>query len=372
MWVILLFLSIISVLAVSSASSSIAFRQNSSVGFYILKHLSFLLGSLALILIQLKYISIDTYKRFSLPLLVISVLLLVLNYVVSDNRSLSLFGGFSFQPQEFAKISLVLFSSSLFADCKYDLYEVDRTFWKVLAITAVVCGLIALRDISTAALLFMTILGLMLAVGVRIIRIAGIVGSILLLVVLAYLVADYVPKESSFRVHTLKSRIDNFISGEEQVGNNSLDQEDYFKYSIFRGGYGAAGPGRSKMRVYPAAYNDFIYSVIVEEYSLVLGIIIIFLYVWVLYRGAKAGDGATDPFSKFVSLGLAMLITFQAFMHIGVNVGLFPVTGQPLPWISMGGTSMLFTAVSFGIILSISCKNEDEKEERKRKKKAGV
>ncbi|MFV0482713.1 MAG: FtsW/RodA/SpoVE family cell cycle protein [Bacteroidales bacterium] len=366
MWVILLFLSIISVLAVSSASGSVAFRQNSSVGYYIFKHLLFLIGGFGLILLQVKYVPVSFYRRMSLPFLIVSFALLLLNLLVSSNRSLPLFGGLSFQPQEFVKLSLIMYVSTLFAKCKYDLYDVDQMFWKVLGMTGFICLIISFRDISTAALLFATIFVLMLAVGVRRAKLLGVVVALLVLVVSAYLVADIVPKEGfSGRIHTFKSRIDGFIDGTPQGNSNvELGQDDYFKYSIYKGGHGIAGPGRSKMRVSPAADNDFVYSVIVEEYSLVLGIVIIFLYAWVLYRGAKAGDEADDPFSKFVALGLAVLITFQAFMNIGVNVGLFPVTGQPLPWVSMGGTSMLVTAGAFGVIISVSYQNEKDREEK--------
>ncbi|MFV0345277.1 MAG: FtsW/RodA/SpoVE family cell cycle protein [Bacteroidales bacterium] len=369
LWMILLFLSIISVLAVASASSSIASRQNNSISFYITKHLTFLLAGFAIIIFQIKCISLKYYKKLSLLLVLISAVLLVVNLLFSHGRSLSVFGIIAFQPQELAKISLVIFAANMFAKCNYDTYEVDKTFWKVLGVSAIVCLLISLRDFSTAALLFVTIFVMMLAVGVRKRKLLGIIAAGLLGIGVLYLVADNVPAKYAGRMHTVKARIDGFI-GNEPTDNTSVEQADYFRYSIYKGGHGAAGPGRSKMRVYAAAYNDFIYSIIVEEYSFFpLGILIILLYAWILYRGAKAGDGTKDPFAKFMALGLGVLISFQAFINIGVNVGLFPVTGQPLPWVSMGGTSMLFTAFSFGIILSIGHQNDKEKLDRINRRK---
>jgi cell division protein FtsW len=139
-------------------------------------------------------------------------------------------------------------------------------------------------------------------------------------------------------------------------------QADYAKLAIYEGGMLGKGPGRSEVSNYmEAAYNDFIFAIIIEEYGMVGGIFVALLFLILLYRGVAIVRRSDRTYPAFLTTGLVLLLVFQATINMAVSVGAAPVTGQPLPWISMGGTSMLFTAISFGMILSVSYHNQRSK-----------
>ncbi len=178
---------------------------------------------------------------------------------------------------------------------------------------------------------------------------------------LIYLVADQFP-DSPARIQTIKGRIDRFINGDpsSEVG---ITQADYAKLAIYSGGFFGKGPGQSDVSNYmAAAYNDFIFSIIVEEYGLIIGVGVMFLYLIFFFRGVIIVRRATRTFPAFVVIGLTLMLVFQAMINIGVSSGVLPVTGQPLPWISLGGTSLLFTSIAFGCILSVSYQTQVDRE----------
>jgi len=153
------------------------------------------------------------------------------------------------------------------------------------------------------------------------------------------------------RVGTWKARVENYISGDDN-GNYQANQS---KIAIVSGGLFGKGPGNSTQRNYlPHPYSDFIYAIIVEEYGLLGGIAVLMLYLFLLYRVALIVRKSERTFPAFLVIGLAFSLVFQALINMGVAVNIFPVTGQTLPFVSMGGTSILFTSVAFGIILSVS------------------
>ena len=181
------------------------------------------------------------------------------------------------------------------------------------------------------------------------------------MVVLIYFTADLFPT-SVGRVHTVKSRIDDFISGGEKKEVTGTKQEEYARLAIFEGGVFGKGPGNSEVSNYmEAGYNDFIYSIFIEEYGFVGGAFLALLYLILLFRGVIIVRRCDRTFPAFTVSGLILLMTFQAFINMAVSVGAVPVTGQPLPWVSMGGSSMLFTAAAFGVILAVSADNQKRK-----------
>jgi cell division protein FtsW len=191
-----------------------------------------------------------------------------------------------------------------------------------------------------------------------------VVGAGVALVVVIYFLADQIPG-SPARIQTIKGRIDRFIHGDPN-SEMGITQADYAKLAIYNGGIFGKGPGHSDVSNYmAAAYNDFIFAIIVEEYGLILGTGVIFLYLIFFFRGVTIVRRSTRTFPAFLVTGLTLLLVFQAMINMGVSSGALPVTGQPLPWVSLGGTSMLFTSIAFGCILSVSHQNQVNREIQK-------
>ncbi len=180
-----------------------------------------------------------------------------------------------------------------------------------------------------------------------------VVATGIALVVVIYVVADQWTN-SPARIQTIKGRIDRFVNGDPN-SQKGITQADYAKLAIYSGGIFGKGPGHSDVSNYmAAAYNDFIFAIIVEEYGLIIGVAVMFLYLIFFFRGVIVVRRSTRTFPAFVVIGLTLILVYQAMINIGVSSGALPVTGQPLPWVSLGGTSLLFTSVAFGCILSVS------------------
>jgi cell division protein FtsW len=253
-----------------------------------------------------------------------------------------------------------MFASRMLSKSQKSEEELTKAFWWVIGVSGTVCFLIFLSNISTAAIIFLSIMVLMLIARVQIRLISMVAGAGVLMAVLLFFTADFMP--ASFgRVHTFKERIVDFTKGDasEAVGTT---QADYAKLAVFEGGMFGKGPGNSEVSNYmEAGYNDFIYAIFIEEYGLVGGVFLAMLYLILLFRGVSIVRRCDRTFPAFMVAGLIVLMVFQAFINMAVSVGAAPVTGQPLPWVSMGGSSMLFTAASFGIILAVSSQNQKNK-----------
>lgn len=371
-WSILFLLTIVSVLIVYSATGSLAYRQRGgNTSHYLLKHLLFMGVGFGVMWFITRYVSTRLLSSISFVLLVLSFLLLGLAQVLNmgseegTGRTINL-GSLSFQPAEMAKISLILFVSRLLSSSQT---EEDRptkkTFWWILIASGLICGVIMLSNFSTALLLFLSVVGLMLMGRVNWRYIAGIGVVGIFSIVAIYFLA---PKFEVGRFNTVRGRIERFINGdpESQAG---MTQADYAKLAIYRGGQIGNGPGGSEVRNHmAAAFSDYIFAILVEEYGWISFVVII-LYFILAMRAGIIIKNSKRSFQAFMVGGFTMLIMLQAITNMAVSCGLFPVTGQPLPWISLGGTSTLFTACIFGMILRASYQNtldpEKEKEERK-------
>ncbi len=227
--------------------------------------------------------------------------------------------------------------------------------------TSLVCGLILLSNFSTSALIFATIMSMMFVGRIPLKYMILVVAAGVALIFAIYKLADYVP-DSVGRIHTIQGRIDRFIHGDPN-SEQGVTQADYAKLAIYSGGIFGKGPGQSDVSNYmAAAYNDFIFAIIVEEYGLIFGAGVIFLYLIFFFRGIIIVRRSNRTFPAFVVVGLTLVMVYQAMINIGVSSGVLPVTGQPLPWISLGGTSLLFTSVAFGCILSVSHQNQMDSE----------
>jgi len=367
-WIVLFFLSLLSLLIVYSATGALAYRvQGGNTMHYLIRQVFFIGLGLAVVLVMVNVLPVKVYSIAANYLLYGSILLLMAAVVLKfagvlkgTGRTFNL-GIFSFQPAELAKIALILFTAKVLGKRQKSKQDLGAAFRKIMIFTALVCGLILLSNFSTSALIFATIISMMFVgrIPIRYMLLVFVAG--VSLIVLIYYVADYVP-DSIGRIHTIKGRIERFLFGDPN-SEQGVTQADYAKLAIYSGGIFGKGPGQSDVSNYmAAAYNDFIFAIIVEEYGLIFGAAVIFLYLIFFFRGIIIVRRSTRTFPAFVVIGLTLVMVYQAMINIGVSSGVLPVTGQPLPWISLGGTSLLFTSVAFGCILSVSHQNQVDSE----------
>lgn len=367
-WMVLLFLSLASILIVYSATGRLAYREaGGQTAHYVVRQAIFILLGFGVMAFLVNVIPVKFYSWIAPLLLMITIFALlaaIAQYKLTPSkptpRSLDL-GFLSFQPAELAKISLVMFVAKILAKHQKSKEELKKAFIWIMGSCAVVCGLIFYGDISTSALIFGSIMVLMFIgrIPLKYLLLTVLAGLMLLSAI--YFTADYLPSWAG-RVHTFKERIDDFVYGDDDADEGTT-QADYAKLAIYEGGFLGKKPGGSEVSNYmEAAYNDFIYAIIIEEYGIWGGFSVVFLFMVFLYRGVVIVRRSTRTYPAFLTAGLVLLPTFQAIINMSVSVGVAPVTGQPLPWISMGGTSMLFSAVSFGVILSVSHHNQKNKE----------
>lgn len=370
-WIILVFLSLLSLLIVYSATGALAYRvHGGNTIHYLVRQVFFIGMGLGVIVLMVNVIPVKFYSIAANYLLYGSILLLMAAVVLKfagilkgTGRTFNL-GIFSFQPAEIAKISLILFTAKVLGKKQKTKQDLVSAFKKIMVFTALVCSLILLSNFSTAALIFATIITMMFIGRIPIRYMLLVFAAGLGLLVLIYFTADMVP-DSVGRIHTIKGRIERFIHGDPS-SEQGVTQADYAKLAIYSGGFFGKGPGQSDVSNYmAAAYNDFIFAIIVEEYGLLFGVGVIFLYLIFFFRGIIIVRRSTRTFPAFVVIGLTLVMVYQAMINIGVSSGVLPVTGQPLPWISLGGTSLLFTSVAFGCILSVSHQNEVDSESQK-------
>ncbi|NDV47569.1 FtsW/RodA/SpoVE family cell cycle protein [Paludibacter sp. 221] len=376
-WIVFLILCIGSVVIMYSASSTLAYAAARKQGSYfdpILKHAGYLaLGIIIAYVIHFipyKYIKILSYFG-----LIVSLILLILVQFkgVSENdatRWIDLFG-IRFQPSEIAKLSLVIVCADFISRIKDNDPDSERIyFWRIIICTTIICLLILRENLSTALLLFGVIFILMLIGRISLKRLGIIVGILLITGVSGYFIIKVLPsdsKEKGFfhRADTWVGRIDNFISGkgnaEKYVKTDETQQPITAKIAIASGGAFGVGIGNSVQRDYLSlAYSDFIYAIVIEEGGLIIGVILILLYLILLFRTGQIATKCTTVFPAMLVIGLCLMIVIQAFVSMAVATGLGPVTGQPLPLISRGGTSIVITSVYFGIILGVTRQLKEE------------
>jgi cell division protein FtsW len=358
-------LSIFSLLAVYSSTGTLAYKyQEGNTAYYIIKHFVLLAAGLGIIFIT-HLIPYKYYSRLSQVFLYLSIFLLSITLVMGTSmnqatRWLTLPGlGFTIQTSDFAKLALIMYIARVLSLRQDDkkLNDFNGVFVSLILPVVIVCGLIMPANLSTAVILFSTSFLLMFIGRVKMKYLVG-VGFVGVLVV-ALIIAGVVISGNKGRVGTWQNRIESFASGESE-DNYQVEQS---KIAIATGGIFGKGPGNSTQRNFlPHPYSDFIYSIIIEEYGFFGGVIVLFLYLFLLYRAGVIVRKSRRTFAAFLAIGLTISLVFQAMINMGVAVHLFPVTGQTLPLVSMGGSSILFTGVAFGIILSVSRSVEKNEE----------
>ncbi len=362
-WYMVILLMLMSLLVIYSSTGRLAYNeQGGNTFFYLVKQLFFVFAGLVILLI-FQRVEYTNYLRYANVLLGISFCLLL--YARFAGAHFNGAGrwiripliGFTFQPSEFAKISVVIYMAKQIAFAQEERWcnaRVVKDCWPVAFLLVVIFW----DNFSTFALVTAVCI-LMLFVGrVQWKTLLKLVGGLVFLSALFLGIIMLVPEKylkGVGRVETVKGRIVDFVSGSDDVKGYSF-QSIHARIAIANGGLIGKGPGNSVQRNFlPHPYSDFIYAIVIEEYGLLFGGGgIILIYLIILYRVGVIVRRSTRVFPAMLVLGLGFTILLQAMIHMGVCVGLLPVTGQTLPVVSMGGTSLFFTCVSFGIILSVS------------------
>jgi len=363
-WITVILLTLISSLAVYSSTGSLAFKyQGGNTEYYLLKHLSIFLVGIGIMylahLVNYKY-----YSRVAQLLLIISIPLLAFTLffgvdINNAKRWLTIpIINLSFQTSDLAKLALIMYMARVLSKKQETIKDFKTGFLPAVIPPLIICALIAPSNLSTASILFATCILLMFIGRVKLKYIFSMIGAGILALALIIIIALFTPFHA--RVLTWQSRIDNFMNDDK--GSYQVQQA---KIAIANGGIIGSGPGNSKQRNFlPSPYADFIYAIIIEEYGLVGAFIIVALYLLFLQRCIKIFIKSPGAFGAFLAIGLSFALVFQALINMAVAVNLLPVTGVTLPLISMGGTSIWFTSISIGIILSVSryVEQEDQKQ----------
>jgi cell division protein FtsW len=350
-WLIVIMLSVISLLAVYSSTGTLAYKNGVGVESILMKHLAMIIGGLVLMYISHK-LDYRYYAGISKLLMIITIPLLLYTLVFGSHinnaaRWIAIPGtGLSFQTSDLAKLALITYLARTLSRKQEHIKDVKESFIPIMGSVCVVFILIALANLSTALMLFgVSILLLIIGrISIKQIAIVCLAGMVLLAGVIFL----------GPRRHTYISRIHTYMHP-EKVSSDKSFQSDHAKIAIASGGITGKGPGNSTERNYlPDSFSDEIYAIICEEYGLIGGFALVGIYLFLLYRCIKIVTKAPKAFGALLAAGLSFSLTIQAFANMAVAVGLGPVTGVPLPLVSMGGTSILFTSLAFGIILSVS------------------
>lgn len=357
-WGVVFALSMISILVVYSSIGTLAFKRSQSPEYLLIKHTFTVFVGLAAMWVAHK-VDYRYYSRLSKLALWVSIPLLI--YTFTNGVTLNdaarwievpFFG--SFQPSDFASLALIVNLASMLSKRQQNIDDIKESLIPILFWCGVICGLIALTNLSTAVLLLITCMLIMF--------IGRVPTKYLAMLVFVGVLFGALAIKFGVRGETAKSRITNFINGSELPF-----QAKHARIAVATGGVTGKGPGNSDQRnILPHPYSDFIYAILIEEYGMIGGIVVLILYLILLHRGMKAAYNSERAFGGLLSAGLCFDLVCQAMVNMGVVVGLGPITGQPLPLISMGGTSMVFTGLALGIVLSVSRGEQDQAWEQKK------
>ena len=378
-WMIVAMLSLVSLMAVYSATGTYAnARYDGNNTYVLLRHAVTLALGLGAVygvhLVKYTYYS----KLFQIAFWIsIPLLIYTLGFGADLNeaqRTIRILG-VSFQSSDFAKIALIGYLARELTIRQDDIKSFKSAFIPLMLPVLVVVALIFPENFSTAGILFASCMVLLFVGRINMKYLMTFLAAALVIMSI-YIIIVLNVAEDKGRTGVWVTRIESFVEkfkGNEEKSAEELAREantENFqsiqsKIAIAGGGLIGKAPGKSTQRNYlPHPYSDFIFAIIVEEYGLLGGAFVVLLYLILLYRAIRIMVTIPQSFGGFVAFGLAFMMVMQAMVNIGVAVGIFPVTGQPLPFVSMGGTSLLFTGCAFGIILSVS-KEIDKINERK-------
>jgi cell division protein FtsW len=355
-WLIVFVLSIYGVLAVYSSTGTLAYwERDGNTEYYLIKHVALLLfGLFAMWLTH--QINIQYFSRISQILIWVSVPLLLYTLVfgveINDARRWFAIGGLTVQSSDVAKLALISYIARFLSKQQGDIHDFKKTLLPILGIIMLICMLIFPEDFSTSAVLFMTSMMLLFIGRIPMKQFGALVG-IGVLVFGSAIVIVWNSDVQFGRIATMKSRVEAFMDGSDDGGTYQSRQA---KIAVARGGFTGEGPGNSRQKNFlPSPFADFIYAIIIEEYGSIFGgLALIVLYLLLLYRCFRIVLKTQNSLAALMAIGLGFSLVTQAFINMGVAVNVLPVTGLALPIVSRGGTSILFTSIAFGIIISAS------------------
>ncbi|MCK0123679.1 FtsW/RodA/SpoVE family cell cycle protein [Gelidibacter sp. F2691] len=368
-WAIVALLAIFSFLPVYSASSNLAYTTSSGSTFsFFVKHFMHLFLGFA-IMYGVHRVPYRYFKGLSIVMLPIVLILLVLTMfqgTTIDGANASRWiqipiVGMSFQTSTLAAVVLMVYVARYLSKIQDRAITFKESILPLWLPVFFVLILILPANFSTAAIMFAMVMVITFIGGYPIKYLAVIIGTGMVVLALFVLTAKAFPEVMPNRIDTWMSRIENFSNGEDTEADYQIEKA---KIAIATGEITGLGPGKSVQKNFlPQSSSDFIFAIIVEEYGLIGGLVILTVYCWMLFRIVIIAQKSETVFGKLVVLGVGLPIVFQAFINMAVAVELFPVTGQTLPLISSGGTSIWMTCLAIGIILSVSAKREELKEQ---------
>ncbi len=366
-WIVVFILCIFSLLAVYSSTGTLAYKkQHGNTEYYLFKHLLILGFGLGLMYIT-HLVKYTYYSRISQIGLWITFPLLFVTLVSGTNlneanRWLTVpIVNLTFQSSDVAKLFLIMYLARILSKKQELVQDFRKGFLPVIIPVVMVTLLILPANFSTAAILFVTCMVLMFIGRISLKYMLSLVALGILGIVLIFALSKTFPTLFP-RGTTWVARIDHFINKDEAEPDATY-QVDQAKIAIVSGGILGKSPGKSTQRNFlPHPYSDFIFAIIIEEYGLVGGGFVLLLYLILFFRVIRIASRCQGNFGALLSLGIGFSLVFQALINMAVAVNLFPVTGQTLPLVSMGGTSIWFTSISLGIILSVSRRIEIETE----------
>jgi cell division protein FtsW len=351
-WAIVILLSMFSILVVYSATGTLVHAtKDPDTELYLFRHSKLVLASLVVMWLAHK-IPYKKYALYARLFMFLSIPLLAVTYLFGSNindanRWLMIpVINQGFQPSDLAKLSLIAALAAMLAKRQGNITDWKGTLLPITISIGVICGLIGMANMSTAILLLLTCLLIMF--------IGRVPAQHLALVVTVGIIGLSIAMMTGQRRETFLSRIDTFLDSKNDDSKVPFQAEQSY-IAIATGGITGKGPGNSEQRnTLPHPYSDFIYAIILEEYGMVGGASVLFLYLALLYRGMRIVANSNKAFGGLLSAGLSFALVIQALVNMAVAVGLGPITGLPLPLLSMGGTSLIFTGTALGIILSVS------------------
>ena len=373
LWIVIILLASFSFLPVYSSASNLAYLYGDGNTFsYLFKH--FIHLSLGFFLMYMVHKIPYRYFR-GISILMIPVILVLLAYTIfqpsisesmtNSNRWIRIpIVGFGFQPSTLASIIILIYVARYLSKIKDKLITFSQSILPLWVPVFLTISLILPANFSTSAILFSMVMLLCFLGGYPLKYLIGILSSAVILFSIFLLSVKAYPDLFPNRVDTWKSRIESFVDSKQTKSNYQIEKA---KIAIATGGIRGLGPGKSVQKNFlPQSSSDFIYAIIVEEYGLIGGLALLLLYLWFLFRVIIISNKSKSVFGSLLSIALGIPIVFQALVNMAVAVQLFPVTGQPLPLISSGGTSIWMTCLAIGIIQSVrigSEINEDETDE---------
>ncbi len=368
-WAAVILLTVVSMLVIYSSTGTLAYRLSKSAESYLFKQVAF--SAIGLMIIYFAHrINYTVYSRTAIILFVISIPLLIYTFffgaeINEGTRWIKLpIINLTFQTSDLAKLALFMYLSRQLSRSQDHIKDFKQGFLPLIVPVGIICALVAPANLSTALLIGATSLLLMFIGRVSLKHIAATIGIVLIPIVFLVTVAcslynkeeqrskDLPAIMTVGRIPTWIKRIQDFAYADKIETAYQVQQA---KIAIAKGGWLGLGPGNSEQRNFlPHPYSDFIYAIIIEEYGLVGGVLILFMYLLFLFRSIRIFKKCPFAFGAFLAVALSFTLVIQALVNMAVNVNLFPVTGVPLPLVSMGGSSFLFTCMAIGIILSVS------------------